>query len=131
MSEANEFSLQLSKEWQLAVDDITEAVAGIGLLVLRGVVLKSPVDTGRFKGNWIVSSGSPSDETTEKTDKAGGVTIEQGAAVLNGYPDTLPPIYVQNNLPYANRLENGHSKQAPNGMAALTVAEITAQLDHG
>ncbi|NBT33816.1 MAG: hypothetical protein EBT13_18445 [Rhodobacteraceae bacterium] len=52
-----------------------------------------------------------------------------GADDLAAYPDTLPIIYIQNNLPYANRLENGWSGQAPQGMVALTVAEVSAAFD--
>lgn len=126
---AREFSLELSREWQEARDDINESVRGVGLAVLSGVVEKSPVDTGRFKANWIVSFGTISEGTTDEVDKIGPPTVAKGNTVLLAYPDTLPPIYLQNNLPYANRLENGWSKQAPNGMVALTIAEIEAELD--
>jgi hypothetical protein len=33
-------------------------------------------------------------------------------------------IYIVNNLPYANALENGHSKQAPSGMVKVTLQEF-------
>jgi hypothetical protein len=32
--------------------------------------------------------------------------------------------YIQNNLPYAERLENGWSKQAPHGMVKITLYEL-------
>ena len=34
-----------------------------------------------------------------------------------------------NNLPYIEALENGHSQQAPLGMAAVTLAEVAAEID--
>ncbi len=34
------------------------------------------------------------------------------------------PIYITNNLPYISKLENGSSKQAPNGMVNLTMNEV-------
>jgi hypothetical protein len=40
--------------------------------------------------------------------------------------DGWPVIYLQNSLPYALRLENGWSKQAPGGVLALTVNELEA-----
>ena len=126
---AREFKLQLSKEWQAKQEDIAEAVAVIGLECLSRVVKKSPVDTGRFKGNWVTSMSYPSMEVRQIEDKSGGVSIKDGADVLAAYPDTLPVIYIQNNLPYANRLENGWSKQAPKGMVALTVAEVSVAFD--
>ncbi|SQI38051.1 Uncharacterised protein [Providencia alcalifaciens] len=33
-------------------------------------------------------------------------------------------IYFTNNVPYAYPLEMGHSKQAPNGMIAVTAADV-------
>jgi len=36
-------------------------------------------------------------------------------------------IFIVNGLPYINRLENGWSQQAPNGMVAITLAELPAR----
>ena len=94
----------------------------IGLKVLRGVVLKTPVDTGRAMANWQLSINIPKTDvkkTTKNTAVADGnrtlKTIKLGE-----------DIYITNNLPYIGRLERGHSKQAPRGMVALTLAEIEA-----
>ena len=129
---AAQFKLELDAEWAAKVDDIAEAVAGIGLELLTRTVRKTPVDTGRAKGNWLVSFGVP-DPMTDITnlDKNGGATISEGANKLGTYPDTLPVVYIQNNLPYANRLENGWSGQAPQGMLGLSVAEVQAMLAGG
>lgn len=126
---ARQFEIELTAEWAAKVDDIAEAVAGIGLLALTGIVRKSPVDTGRFRGNWITSVGGVSGATFDRVDPSGSLSINEGAGSLMGYPNTMPTIYLQNNLPYANRLENGWSRQAPGGMVALTVAEIEAQMN--
>lgn len=99
---------------------------------LRGVVMKSPVDTGRFRANWHVST-TPSDLVTEDRDQQprgtgpSGTQQAEATAVLA----TLQPYgtaYVQNGLPYAQRLESGSSKQAPGGMVALTLAELQASI---
>lgn len=126
---AREFQLQLSKEWQQKMDDVAEAIAGIGLVALSGIVRKSPVDTGRFRGNWITSIMQVDTRQIDRVDPSGAAAIREGSAVLEAYPDEMPPIYIQNNLPYANRLENGWSGQAPSGMVALTIVEIEAQFD--
>jgi hypothetical protein len=36
----------------------------------------------------------------------------------------FPVIYLQNNMPYARRIEWGWSKQAPSGVMAMTLAEL-------
>ena len=110
------------------------AVRKIALEMFRKIILKSPVDTGRFRGNWQLAIGSVPEGTLELDDKTGTATIAKGAATVMGINagDTL---YFANNLPYARRLEeggymagpkvvNGHSSQAPNGMVALTIQEF-------
>lgn len=96
----------------------------ISLQVLNEIVSRSPVDTGRFRANNHVSIGSPEYGTTDATDKAGSATLQQGSAVIaKGKPYSV--IYIQNNLPYAESLENGHSQQAPAGIYAVSFHGIT------
>ncbi|MBX5238625.1 HK97 gp10 family phage protein [Rhizobium sp. NLR22b] len=111
---------------ELTDDAILAVTKKVTLQALRGVVLKSPVDTGRFRGNWNVSVNVADMSTSDSLDKNGGSTITRGAAVVEALvPYTV--VWVSNGLPYARRLENGHSKQAPAGVVALTVAEIESQ----
>nr|WP_309504287.1 hypothetical protein [uncultured Roseovarius sp.] len=126
-----DFELQLDKEWAEKVEDVRQFVALVGLTGLRGLVLKSPVDTGRFKGNWNVGVGQMDLKTTETVDPSGGGTITRADRELTAYASAegFPVINLTNNLPYAVRLEDGHSNQAPNGMVGLTVAELAAQFN--
>jgi len=122
---AKQFTLQLNKEIADTEEKIEDAISLIAMDSLRGVVMKSPVDTGRFRGNWIVSKNAANTTSSQVTDKNGGQTITKGSGVIDTFEmNTDSRIIIQNNLPYANRLENGWSKQAPNGMVALTVAEM-------
>lgn len=123
---AREFGLQLDAEWLAKQDDIAEAVSVIALDGLSQIVRRSPVDTGRFRGNWDVSIGSISTTFTQEVDPSGAATIANGQAILGTY-EQLRPIYIQNNLPYAQRLENGWSGQAPQGMVGLTVNYLEAK----
>lgn len=126
---AREFSLQLRREWEQKKEDLAEIVQVVAIEGLKRIVLKSPVDTGRFRGNWLVSVGTTDMTATEKTDKNGGATITAGANEVAAYPVTLPPVFIQNNLPYADRLEDGYSGQAPHGVVALTLAELETMFD--
>lgn len=121
---AREFAFQIDKEWAAKEQDIDDLVHEVALQSLRGIVQMSPVDTGRFRGNWIVSVNSPNMSSTQEV-KSPSQVIAEGDAAL-GASDKLPIVYIQNNLPYANRLENGWSKQAPSGMVAVTMARIQA-----
>ena len=96
----------------------------IALDAFTRVILRSPVDTGRFRGNWQVAIGSVPTGTLELDDKDGTVVIGKvQAEALNLRAGDS--IYLVNNLPYAIPLEYGHSSQSPQGMVRLTVQEFT------
>ena len=86
----------------------------------------SPVDTGRFRGNWMLGVGSPDTSTIDAVDKDGSTTI---ARITAAFADAQAGgvLYVTNSLPYARRLEYGWSQQAPSppGIVRLTVQRYT------
>ncbi len=105
--------------------DMTKQLRIIAMALLGEIILRSPVDTGRFRGNTTVTINSPVFAAMETYDKTGGATLAKGAAALKGLkPFSL--IYIQNNLPYAEKLENGHSKQAPSGVFGVAFAGVAA-----
>lgn len=90
---------------------------------------RSPVDTGRFKANWIVGNGTYSTSTTDNlSSEPFGEYDNQNAFVINEIKVNGQTIYITNSLPYAKRLETGHSKtQARFGMVGLTLAEVNSK----
>lgn len=93
----------------------------------RRVILKSPVDTGRFKANWQIGYGTPDIETVETLDKSGSLTMAKHQAEVSSKILAGSVIYITNSLPYAYRLEyEGWSKQAPSGMVRTTLAELNS-----
>lgn len=126
--DAKQFELEIKREFLAQIEAANAFVRTLALSGLRSVVLKSPVDTGRFRANWHVSTGGPITAITEGFDKSGAPTIAKGSTAIGAYAslENFPPIVIQNNLPYAVRLENGYSAQAPAGMVALAVAELQA-----
>lgn len=104
------------------------AVRKIALDAFSNVILMSPVDTGRFRGNWQVAIGSMPSGTVEIDDRDGTVTIGKvQAETLNLQAGQV--IYLVNNLPYAQRLEYGWSQQAPGGMVRLTAQRFQPIVD--
>lgn len=109
--------------------DAEQAVRRIVLEVWGRIIVRSPVDTGRFRANWIYSVNAT----------VGGVVQVSGtteAPAAPAEPPTLPAgqvlervHFIQNNLPYARRLEDGYSSQAPTGMVALTLREFAGIAD--
>lgn len=120
---ATQFRIELN-EYADEIDEVILLIMQkLALEGLSRVVLRSPVDTGRFRGNWTVTVGQPTLATSEALDKSGQDTINRGSAIIQSVSE-LRPIYLQNNLPYGPRLEGGWSKQAPAGMMGLTFADL-------
>lgn len=119
------FVLDIQRFVDKANGNVDLVVRKVALDLFRRVIMKSPVDTGRFKGNWQVAIGAIPAGTIEVDDKSGAVSIARvDAAVLGLRAGDV--IYLVNNLEYARALEYGHSKQAPGGMVRLSVAEYGA-----
>ncbi|HEF8772049.1 TPA: hypothetical protein RG734_001024 [Providencia stuartii] len=79
---------------------------------------------GRFRGNWQVTFDTPAEGETGRIDKSGNMTTSVGKYVLEQFKVGTTAIYFTNNVPYAYPLEMGHSKQAPNGMIAITAENV-------
>lgn len=116
--------------WSIPIERIAER-AGLQLdTVARkvtfdlfsSVVEKSPVDTGRFKGNWNVSRTTPNFSVSDAANAARGESEARKALSLAAGS----VVYLSNGLPYARRLEYGWSGQAPAGMVRLSVREFDA-----
>jgi hypothetical protein len=99
---------------------IETAIRKIAIDVFAEVIMMSPVDEGRFRGNWQVAIGSIPTGTLEIDDKEGTATLNKAQAEALGLK-AGQTIFLVNNLPYAEALEYGHSQQAPGGMIRLTV----------
>jgi len=80
---------------------------------------------GRFRANWQLGVGSAPEGEVAGIDDDGSKTRDTVTASLPGDGKNAGPVYyLVNNLPYAERLEDGHSTQAPLGMVGLAVAEF-------
>lgn len=89
--------------------DLTKELREDALAIDQLVVFGTPVDEGRARANWTVSVGQPNNQQIEAF--GAHYAINQGQAELrkvNGFQT----IYIQNNLPYIVRLNEGYSKQA-------------------
>lgn len=124
----------------------------MALLALTTLVLNTPVDEGRARGNWFVSIGVPSNAVTDALDPSGSGTINAGSAVALSLVD-LGVIWISNNLEHAVVLDQGlfeppdpgpssdpradrfgrvlvsggYSTQAPAGMTALAITTLRNQ----
>lgn len=108
--------IDISKEVGEFVGDTLRTLS---LDIDRRVILESPVDTGAARSNWLASVGSPISSVAD-IDIQGA--INKGAVTISGAGD-YSTIYVQNNLPYIQRLNEGWSAQAPSGYIDQIITE--------
>ena len=80
------------------------------------IVQKTPVDEGRARGGWQMTIGTPAENETRILGEPPVPSLSE-----------LGPfqiVYIANNVPYIVFLEDGTSKQAPEGMVAETFEEL-------
>lgn len=85
---------------------------------------------GRFKGNWQFTKGTPAVGDLDLKDKEGDGTISkmvQGISTVNFNKEFK--VFLTNNLPYSEELEEGHSTQVPVGWVRLNVMRIEEELN--
>lgn len=119
---AREFSIGLDRWADAQADRADQIVRAVGLEALSGAVLASPVDTGRFRGNWQVNQDGSAPEL-DVEDKSGGATISRESGNV-AQQDRKNVFYIANGLPYAKKLEDGHSQQAPAGVLGPVVNRL-------
>lgn len=114
--------------WINAVNDgLEDCIELFAVKVHTDLVRRSPVDTGRYRGNWQVTANSPPLYALNQYDKHGDKTIAEGKreifAIMRG-GGAVRSIYFSNMLIYANAIEYGHSKQAPSGVLGIVAAKL-------
>lgn len=81
---------------------------------------------GQARRNWQVTFDVPAVAALPGTDANGGRAMNEGYAKVATL--TAPGrVYISNPLEYMDALENGWSRQAPQGMVARAVANISAK----
>lgn len=93
--------------------------------LFSGVIKDTPVDTGRARGNWQTTVGSPAAGELER-DGAGPALAEVQQKTPPGAGQVT---LLTNNLPYIEALERGSSTQAPEGMVRKNVDRVQSIVD--
>ena len=130
------WSMDLSKYADVTTDNIKEIRRHYAFLLYGSIVEKTPVDTGRARGNWTITLDQPTTTTSDRT------TPQFTSVKQTPKPEGDEEIFISNNLPYIAKLEyggfpnppkkdggktvGGYSRQAPEGMVGVTMANNKA-----
>lgn len=131
------FALDLQKFAEKAKARADELVGNIVIRLATEIDDRSPVGDaiywkspppkgyvgGRFRGNWQLGIGSIPAGVLERIDTSGSVALP---AIIAEIPEDASGriYYLANNVPYARRLEDGYSRQAPQGIVGRTVIQF-------
>ena len=152
MADVRQFNLDLKVFGEGQFKKIGQLQRRAAFLIMGDLVKGSPVDTGRFRGSWMVGIGVPdrrviSDKMIGERGRYGETKRQKDKRVRGNTRLTSPesmsrlalltpetvngkdPIIISNNLPYGPALADGHSKQAPSGWIQAAVARAKRELD--
>lgn len=129
------FTVDLSSFVRKTNDKLESTVKRIVAGVAESVIEMSPVGDasywkspppkgylgGRFRGNWDYGFNSIPGAQYENIDPTGAASMGRVTGGLSGKTAVGNVHYIINSLPYAKALEDGWSRQAPQGMVGLTV----------
>lgn len=122
------------KTFSINFGEVSDKVfRGTSIAMSTSVIKRTPVKSGRARGNWFGTFGQPSTKVSTRVSKDGSQAISDATNIANsGLAGQT--FYLTNNLPYIQKLENGapnkgSSTQAPNGMVEITVNEFQREVD--
>jgi len=121
------FNSELSKASKKIQGDFEKFYRQVCLEVLMRIVLRTPVDTGRARGNWQIEIGRAAIgvldvEGSENT--MADFAINNGIKKLEDIP-AFSLVHITNNLEYIYYLEyDRRSPQHPEGMLEITLTEM-------
>lgn len=110
----------------------------------RGIVSRTPVDTGAARGNWQAEKGvdKPTEHVEAFKGSAGAAESKAMASVAGlNFSDPYDIYWFSNFLPYIDVLEfglypgdgpktvGGFSKQAPAGMVRVAIADVEVRIE--
>lgn len=139
-----EFKRDLNAFTKGIPDEVLKLSKKVALDLLTRIVQRNPVGNpslwkvpkappgyvgGRSRANWQVHVGTlePGDTPIDLADANSAAAVSKGVTAMAA-AKPFDTIWIYNNVPYIIRLEYGHSKQAPNGMVRLALAEVEASL---
>ena len=131
------FALDISKFAEKCARNSDQVVRKTVIDIASSLVDKSPVGDpgywqhkpppgyagGRFRANWQLGVDVHPEGEIDALDKSGAKTKAKARAQIP--KQAAGHVYtIANNLPYAQALEDGHSRQAPHGFVGLTKIEF-------
>lgn len=130
-----DFSNQI-RQFNIDFSNLSDEVFRVTVIKFFGqIVQASPVDTGRFRANWFVTTSRPSTRVEPNSEKSENQVNQRIERKVNGSRDQRV-FWLTNNLPYSEVIEfggygdgpktrGGFSRQAPKGVVRITAIRFS------
>ena len=119
----SKFTLDIQAYVAKAKKNPEAVMRSVSLKLFSAIIKSSPVNTGRFRGNWQTTGATPATGLIAGVDVTGAKAVNSAATYITNSPN-WNEFTLTNNLPYAQRLEYGWSKQAPLGIVGRNVTRF-------
>lgn len=116
----SKFTLDVRAFCEKAKKNPETVMRQVSIKLFSAIIKGSPVDTGRFRINWQTSGATPASGNIAGVDPTGNKAVNSATTFIGNTP-AWQELTLTNNLPYAQRLEYGWSKQAPTGVVRVNV----------
>lgn len=132
-----EFSLAVGEFVRKTNADMDVVVRKLCFEIGRRIIMRSPVDTGRFVHNWLFGVnylptahlGRRDDPKGQPPEPVRADAVQRWAEYTQEARADAEVMWIVNNMPYGYRLEyEGWSKQAPEGMVRITLEEVETMM---
>ena len=124
------FAANFKKFANMTEKRLDEVVRRTALDLYAGIIEESPVLTGRFRANNLISIDKEIDSSLV------GVEGKSASQLINESQSAIPKkpsgsvIVIQNNLNYAVGLEHGLSQKAPSGVYGINILRFSSILNN-
>lgn len=103
--------------------NVTKVKKQVAVELEKRLLRRSPVDTGQFRANWTFKAGNGDDYDRRFYEGKTSRDRSRSARALKEKQLKTRDVLVSNNVPYADRLNNGWSRQAPMMFVELSIRE--------
>jgi hypothetical protein len=115
------------------IQNVSESrVKKVAMAAYREINRTSPVDKGTFRANWVASTDTiDRSSDLSKTGKDVNAAVTAATAVITNGAKLGTTVFISNAVPYAGKLEDGYSSQAPAGVVSPAITTIKNAIENG
>ena len=103
---------------------LNKVMQDVVLTTANKLIDRTPVDTGAAKYHWFLRAQPDEKFDKTRTDKGGALPKARAKRDVKLFK-VGHTVFIVNAAPYFKYLENGSSAQAPSGVVAITIVELS------